>query len=66
VTLGGAAEDYRVALLRHRLVERWFAEGANESEIIADAEVGRAQSDCSSDGITDGSENRSSSKFRSG
>ena len=41
VTLGAAAEDYRVALLRHRLVERWFAEGANESEIIADAEVGR-------------------------
>ena len=41
VTLDAPAEDYRTTLLRHPLVERWFAEGADEPEIIQAAEVGQ-------------------------
>ena len=40
VALDPSAGEYGAALLRHPLVERWFAEGAGETERIADAEVG--------------------------
>ena len=40
VTLEPPAGDYGAALLYHPLVERWFAEGADEPEVIAEAEVG--------------------------
>lgn len=40
VALESPADEYGTALLRHPLVERWFAEGADEPEIIAAAEVG--------------------------
>ena len=40
VTLEAPAAGYGAALLRHPLVERWFAEGADEAETIADAEIG--------------------------
>jgi glutathione S-transferase len=40
VTLESPAAEYAAALLHHPLVERWFAEGADEPVIIADAEIG--------------------------
>jgi glutathione S-transferase len=43
VTLSGPAEVYRRALLDHPLAVRWFAEGANEVEYIAESEVGLAE-----------------------
>lgn len=43
VTLSGAAEKYRLALLDHPLALRWFAEGADEVEYIAESEAGLAE-----------------------
>lgn len=43
VTLSGAAEAYRRALLDHPLAVRWFAEGADEAEYIAESEAGLAE-----------------------
>ncbi len=40
VALGPPAGDYAMALLRHPLVGRWFAEGVDEPEVVADAEIG--------------------------
>jgi len=40
VTLDAPAADYAAALLGHPLVLRWFAEGADEPEVVADAEIG--------------------------
>ncbi len=40
VTLDSPVAEYGAALLRHPLVERWFAEGADEREVIAEAEIG--------------------------
>lgn len=42
VALDSPAGDYAAALLRHPLVERWFAEGAGDAETIPEAEVGLA------------------------
>lgn len=42
VKLDSPAEEYGLDLLRHPLVERWFAEGAEDAETIPDAEVGMA------------------------
>ena len=42
VMLDSPAAEYGAGLLRHPLVEQWFAEGADDAETIADAEVGLA------------------------
>lgn len=40
VAIESPAREYGLDLLRHPLVERWFAEGAGDPETIPDAEVG--------------------------
>ena len=43
VTLAGEAASYVARLLEHPLVVRWFAEGADEVEVIPDGEAGLAE-----------------------
>jgi glutathione S-transferase len=42
VALDSPAAEYGAELLRHPLVERWFAEGADDSVTIPEAEIGLA------------------------
>lgn len=43
VGLSGPAGTYGEALLAHPLVQRWFDEGREEEEVVAEAEVGLAE-----------------------
>jgi glutathione S-transferase len=47
VFLDGAAEDYRMRLLDHPLVARWYRDGQDEQVIIPGAEVGIVNSETS-------------------